>query len=167
MGVTQKQWKERVDVWKYFVIRHRLSGRYFSAHRRLFVELKRKGVVVPEDPPLRGVSSKYWVIKPGITRMPAFIDPTHAWQIRAWQALRWHSAGVTAHALCVVLGHTTVTPRQMRAWLNRLVLCGVCRKTRVKGLAGSHYQFSIIGTWRNDPEPPHRYVLQKRIEVLS
>ena len=160
MGLTRKQWYERVAAWHSFRLRHKIANnsRRGSARRRLFRELRDKDCLVPDDNPPEETNYQWWIIKPGITRMPAFVDPAHAWQTRAWQAMRWHKNGVTARALCAVLGRRTVTLRQMRTWLHLLATRGVVRKTRATGLVGSRFVFTIVGPWKDSPQPPHRYI---------
>ena len=161
MGLTREQWYERASAWYSFRRRQRIANNYprGSAKNRLFVELREKGCLVPEaDTPTELSYYQWWIINPGITRMPAFVDPAHAWQTRAWQAMRWHKNGVTARALCAVLGRRTVTLRQMRTWLHLLATRGVVRKTRATGLVGSRFVFTIVGGWKDSPQPPHRYI---------
>ena len=171
MGLTTKDWHDRARHWRYFYGNGRFARRRIGAtpsQTRFFMEMVRKGIFVaaPEDdgytPP--GNPNDTMIIKPGITRMPEFVDPAHAWQTRAWQAMRWHKDGVTARALCAVLGRSTVTLRQMRTWLHLLATRGVVRKTRATGLVGGRFVFTIIGSWKDSPQPPHRYIVMHELE---
>ena len=152
---TAINYEERVAVWRRVVRLRTFTPKAFSrTGRRLLQELERRGYI--------NVTPLGWRIARGTACMPREVDPAHWWQRAAWCALRWYPAGVSlTHLHMLTRPSTGVAAVELRAWLKLCVLTGVVETWRVKESGRRRRYYRCLRM--NDPDPPHRFELIRRI----
>ena len=153
---TAIKYEERVATWRRMVRLHTFTPKAFSRTGWwLLQELQRCGYI--------DVTPLGWRIARGTVCMPREVDPAHWWQRAAWCALRWYPASVSLdHLHMLTESSTGVAEEDLRAWLKLCVLAGMVEMRRVKesGRWCRYYRCLHM----NDPEPPHRFELVRRMK---
>ena len=152
---TAINYEERVAVWRRVVRLRTFTPKAFSRTGwRLLQELERRGYI--------NVTPLGWRIARGTACMPREVDPAHWWQRAAWCALRWYPAGVSLdHLHMLTRPSTGVAAVELRAWLKLCVLTGVVQMNWRNKHRRWHRYYRCLRM--NDPDPPHRFELIRRI----
>ena len=153
---TAINYEERVAIWRRMVRLSTFTPKAFSrTGQRLLQELERGGYI--------DVTPSGWRIARGTPCMPREVDPAHWWQRAAWCALRWYPAGISLdHLHMLTRPSTGVAAAELCAWLKLCVLTGVVETWRVKESRRRRRYYRCLRM--NDPEPPHRFELVRRMK---
>ena len=152
---TAINYEERVVIWRQLMRLSTFTPKAFSrTGQRLLKDLKECGYI--------DVTPEGSRIARGTACMPKEVDPAHWWQRAAWCVLRWYPAGVSLNHLHMLTESSTgVGRKKLRAWLKLCVLTGVVEMKRVKEHRHRRRYYRCLRM--NDPEPPHRFDLARRI----
>ena len=151
---TAINYEERVVIWRQLMRLSTFTPKAFSrTGQRLLKDLKCGYIdVTPEG-------SR---IARGTAGMPREVDPAHWWQHAAWRVLRWYPAGVSlTHLHMLTEPFTGVGRNKLRAWLKLCILTGVVQMNWRNKHRCRHRYYRCLRM--NDPEPPHRFELARRI----
>ena len=152
---TAVNYEERVAIWRRMVRLGTFRPEAFSrTGQRMLKELKKCGYI--------DVTPEGSRIARGTAGMPKEVDPAHWWQHAAWCVLRWYPAGVSLDHLHMLTESSTGTGRkELRAWLRLSVLTGMVEMNWRDEHRHRRRYYRCLRM--NDPEPPHRFELARRI----
>ena len=152
---TAVNYEERVEAWRRMVRLGTFRPEVFSrTGQRMLKEIEKCGYI--------DVTPEGSRIARGTACMPREVDPVHWWQRAVWCVLRWYPAGVSLdHLHMLTESSTGIGRKELRAWLKLCVLTGVVEIRRVKELGRRRRYYRCL--CMNEPEPPHRFELTRRI----
>ena len=154
---TGVNYEERVAIWRRIVCLGTFRPEAFSRTGWWMLrDLQRSGYI--------DVTPEGWRIARGTVGMPKEVDPAHWWQRAAWCVLRWYPAGVCQdHLHMLTESSTGVGRKELRAWMKLCVLTGVVEMKEFRESKSRRQRRYYRCLHVNDPEPPHRFVLARRI----
>ena len=153
---TAINYEERVAIWRQLMRLSTFTPKAFSrTGQRLLKDLKECGYI--------DVTPEGSRIARGTACMPKEVDPAHWWQRAAWCVLRWYPAGVSLDHLHMLTEPSTgVTTAELRAWLKLCILTGVVQMNWRRERRHQRKYYRCLHM--NDPEPPHRFELIRRLK---
>ena len=153
---TAINYEERVATWRQLMRLRTFTPKAFSrTGQRMLKELESGGYI--------DVTPEGSRIARGTACMPKEVDPAHWWQRAAWCVLRWYPAGVSLDHLHMLTEPSTgVTTAELRAWLKLCILTGVVEMNWRKKHRHQRKYYRCLHM--NDPEPPHRFELIRRLK---